>query len=75
MRVKYGQEFCGTRTRELLLWQGSEAIAQVNYRSILSSEKVPHIKKSSIVNTEKRREKLVACPKWVPDWPTESVVI
>jgi hypothetical protein len=27
----------------------------------------PHIKKPAIVSTEKRREKLVAGPRWVPD--------
>jgi hypothetical protein len=47
--VKYGREFCGTSTQELLLWQGPEAIVQVNYRPILSSERVPHIKKPAIV--------------------------
>jgi hypothetical protein len=26
--VKYGREFCGTSTQELLLWQGPEAIVQ-----------------------------------------------
>jgi hypothetical protein len=38
--VKYGSEFCGTATQEPLLWQGPEAIVQVNYRPILSSERV-----------------------------------
>jgi hypothetical protein len=32
-----------------LLWQGSEAIVQVNYRPILSSERVAHLKKSATV--------------------------
>jgi hypothetical protein len=44
--AKYGREFCGTSTQEL---QGPEAIVQVNYRPILSSERVPHIKKLAIV--------------------------
>jgi hypothetical protein len=43
--VKYGSEFCGTSTQESLLWQGPEEIVQVNYRPILKSERVPHIKK------------------------------
>jgi hypothetical protein len=47
--VKYGREFCGTWTRESLLWQGPEAIIQVNYRPILSPERVTHIKKPAIV--------------------------
>jgi hypothetical protein len=32
-----------------MLWQDPEAIVQVNYRPILSSERVPHIKKPAIV--------------------------
>jgi hypothetical protein len=47
--VKYGFEFCGTSIQEWLLWQGAKAIARVNYRPILSSERVPQIKKSAIV--------------------------
>jgi hypothetical protein len=46
---KYGREFCGTSALEWLLWQGPEAMEQVNYRPILSSERVPHIKKPAIV--------------------------
>jgi hypothetical protein len=38
--IKYGHEFCGSWTREWLLWQGPEAIIQVNYRPILWSERV-----------------------------------
>jgi hypothetical protein len=30
-----------TRSRERLLWQGPEAIVQVNYRPVLSSERAP----------------------------------
>jgi hypothetical protein len=37
--VKYGSEF----------WQGPEAIVQVNYRPVLSSERVFHIKKPAFV--------------------------
>jgi hypothetical protein len=37
--VKYGRDFCGTSTQEWLLWQGPEAIVQVNYRPVLSSER------------------------------------
>jgi hypothetical protein len=59
--VKYGRQFCGTSTQEWLLWQGLEAIAQVNYRPNLSSERVPHIKKPAIV-----RQKTKIWP-WAPD--------
>jgi hypothetical protein len=38
-----------TMIRERLLWQGPEATARVNYRPILSSERVPSIKKPAIV--------------------------
>jgi hypothetical protein len=46
--VKHGLEFCGTSIREWLLWHCPEAIVQVNYRPILSSERMPHIKKPTI---------------------------
>jgi hypothetical protein len=36
-----------------LLWQGPEAIVKVNYRPILSSERVPHIKKPANVREMK----------------------
>jgi hypothetical protein len=52
--VKYGREFSGTSTQERLLWQGLEAIVQVNYKRILSSERVPHIKKPAIVRQKKK---------------------
>jgi hypothetical protein len=58
--VKYGHEFCGTSTQESLLWQGPEAIVQVNYRTILLSERVPHFKKPAIV----RKKKIWS---WAPD--------
>jgi hypothetical protein len=51
-KVKYGHEFCGTWTRQWLLQQGSEAIIWGNYRSILSSERAPRIKKPVIVRQE-----------------------
>jgi hypothetical protein len=47
--VKYGREFCGTSTEELLLWQGPEAIVQLNYRPVLSSERVPQNNKAATV--------------------------
>jgi hypothetical protein len=59
--VKYGREFWGTSTQEWQLWQGLEAIVQVNYRPIHSSERVPHIKKPTIV-----RQKTKIWP-WAPD--------
>jgi hypothetical protein len=37
--VIYGCEFYGTSNQEWLLWQGPEAIVQVNYRPILSSKR------------------------------------
>jgi hypothetical protein len=46
--VKYSCEFSWTSTQGSLLWQGPEAIVQVNYKSSLSSERVPHIKKPAI---------------------------
>jgi hypothetical protein len=51
---KIWSEFCGTWSREWLLWQGPGASVLVNYRSILSSERVPHIKKPAIVDTGKK---------------------
>jgi hypothetical protein len=47
--VKYGREFCGTSTQELLLWQGPEAIVQVNYRPVLSSERALQNNKAAAV--------------------------
>jgi hypothetical protein len=38
--VKYGRESQGTRTRERLRWQGSEAYTKD--RPVLSSERAPH---------------------------------
>jgi hypothetical protein len=38
-------EFCGTRTREWLFCKSPEPTVRVNYRSTLSSERAPHIKK------------------------------
>jgi hypothetical protein len=52
--VKYDHELCGTRTLERLLWQGPETIVQVNYRSILSSERAPDMKKPAIVRQKKQ---------------------
>jgi hypothetical protein len=61
--VKYVREFCGTWTREWLLWQGPEAIVRVTCRYILSSERTPHLKKPAIVNAEKN---LVMTSRWSP---------
>jgi hypothetical protein len=47
--VKYGRELCGILTQERLLWQVPEATVQVNYRPMLSSERVPLIKISAII--------------------------
>jgi hypothetical protein len=49
MRIKYGREFYGTSTQKWLRWKGPKAIVQVNYRPILSSKRVPDIKKPAIV--------------------------
>jgi hypothetical protein len=59
--VKYGREFCGTLIQEWLLWQGLVAIVQVNCRPVLSSERVPHIKKPAIV---RQKTKIWS---WAPD--------
>jgi hypothetical protein len=56
-----GSEFCWTWTREWLLWQGPEAIVRVNYRPILSSERVPSIKNSAIVRQKRK------IWSWAPD--------
>jgi hypothetical protein len=45
--VKYGHESHGTRTREWLRWRGPVAFA--NDRSVLSSERTPHINKPATV--------------------------
>jgi hypothetical protein len=42
-------EFCRTSTQEWLLWQGPEAIVQVNYRPVLSSEKALQNNKAATV--------------------------
>jgi hypothetical protein len=42
--VEYGREFCWTSTQDWLLWQGPEAIVQVNYTPILSSDRAPYSK-------------------------------
>jgi hypothetical protein len=52
--VKYGRDFCGTWTRDLLLWQSPEAILQVNYRPILSSERVLSIKNPTILRQKRK---------------------
>jgi hypothetical protein len=43
------------------LWQSPEAIVQVNYRPILSSDRVPHIKKPAVVREIKEIR------SWDPD--------
>jgi hypothetical protein len=50
--VKYSLEFCWTRSREWLFWQSPEAIG-VRFRPILSSERLPHIKKPATVRRKK----------------------
>jgi hypothetical protein len=47
--VKYGREFCGTSTQERLLLQRPEAIVQVNYRLVLSSERALQNNKAATV--------------------------
>jgi hypothetical protein len=46
---KYGREFCGTATQEWLLWQGPEAIVQVNYGPVLSPERALQNNKAATV--------------------------
>jgi hypothetical protein len=75
-RVKYGHESRGTQTRERQRWRGPAAT--VNYRSILHHlvrEGAPHQQTRKCLKMIKREEeKLVTCPRWVPetktDWPT-----
>jgi hypothetical protein len=50
-----------TWAREWLFWQGTEASVRVNYRPVISSERVPKIKKPTIA-----RQKGKIWP-WVPD--------
>jgi hypothetical protein len=45
--VKYGRESHGARTPEWLRWR--EPVAIVNDRSVLSSERAPHINKPATV--------------------------
>jgi hypothetical protein len=45
--AKYGRESQGTRTREILRWQGPAAIA--NGRPVLSSERAPYKNKTVTV--------------------------
>jgi hypothetical protein len=71
--VNYSHEFCRTWTWQWLLWQGPEAIVQVSYRPILSSERASHIKKPAISGLKKN---LVMGSRWAPyikiDWLTDS---
>jgi hypothetical protein len=55
--VEYGHEFCGIRTLDLLLWQGPEAIVQVNYRPVFSSESVLNINKPAIIRIIRQKTK------------------
>jgi hypothetical protein len=52
--------------------QGPEAILPVNYRSILSSDRAPHIKKPAVFNTGKNP---VKSSRWESDtkidWPID----
>jgi hypothetical protein len=52
----------GLRPKSDCSGKAPEAIAQVNYRPILSSERVPHIKKPAIV-----RRKTKKIWSWAPD--------
>jgi hypothetical protein len=52
--IKYSLDFCGTWTREHLLWQGPEAIVQVSYRPILLSERTPHLREPAVVTQKKK---------------------
>jgi hypothetical protein len=59
--VKYGRESHGTRTWEWLCWQGPAATA--NDRSVLSSERAPHIK-----NPATDRNKIWSWGLQMGDW-------
>jgi hypothetical protein len=61
-----------SRTREWLVWQGPEATVRVNYRTILSSERAPHINKSAIVKQKKKMILGSRCePSTKTDWLTD----
>jgi hypothetical protein len=71
--VKYGHESHGTRTRKWLHWRGAAAI--VNNRSVLSSERAPHINKpASLTN-----KNLGGISRWVlyfkREWPTDRLTV
>jgi hypothetical protein len=70
--VKYGREFCGTLTQEWLLWQGPEAIVQVNYRPVLSSERALQNNKATIIYRKFQGERKIGhgsqMSAWHQDW-------
>jgi hypothetical protein len=59
--VKYGLEFQGTRTRERMRWQGPAAYTKD--RSVLSSDRAPHIKKDRNCQIVIAKY-LVMSPRW-----------
>jgi hypothetical protein len=69
---KYGREFCGTSTQEWLLWQGPEAIVQVNYRPVLSSERALQSYKNATVWRKFQGESKIGrgsqMSTWHQDW-------
>jgi hypothetical protein len=60
--VKYGRGFCGTSTQ-----QGPEATVQINDRPILSSKRVPHIRKPAAIRQNTKN--LIMDFRWEPDLP------
>jgi hypothetical protein len=71
--VKYGREYQGTRTREILSWQVTAAYTKDT--PVLSSERAPHKKQDS--NCQNSNKYLVMSLSWgstprLPDWLTVS---
>jgi hypothetical protein len=74
-QVKCGLEFCGTLTKEWLLWQGPEAIIQKITDPSSRQRGCYKITNPQLFQENfKEKVKLVAGPRWAPDtktdWPT-----
>jgi hypothetical protein len=73
-RVRYGLKFSGTWIREWLCWRGPAALARVNCRHVLSSERAPYTKNPNVWSKYASRERKINCRprKWPDirtDWP------
>jgi hypothetical protein len=71
--TKNGHESHETLTLERLPWRGT--VATVKYRQIFSLERVLSITNPRAYKDKYEEEKLVACPRLLPDtrtdWPTD----